>query len=98
MIIDISSQLYTSCLYIDNNSLLSNSPQSMLIHAALYVPSLFFRALVYVCHGVGEYMGRYDELGSYLSQNGLLVFGHDHGKCNYVHMSSCGGYTSHTHA
>ena len=48
--------------------------------------SLFCRALVYVCHGVGEYMGRYDELGSYLSQNSLLVFGHDHGKSNYVHV------------
>lgn len=46
--------------------------------------SLFYRALVYISHGVGEYMGRYDELGSYLSENGLLVFGHDHGKSNYM--------------
>ena len=32
-----------------------------------------------MCHGAGEHMGRYEELGSHLSQNGLLVFGHDHG-------------------
>lgn len=44
------------------------------------------RALVYISHGVGEYMGRYDELGAYLSQNGLLVFGHDHGKSTFQYM------------
>ena len=35
---------------------------------------------MYVCHGVGEYMGRYEELATELLQNGLLVFGHDHGE------------------
>ena len=34
---------------------------------------------MYVCHGVGEHMGRYEELSSHLSESGLLVFGHDHG-------------------
>ena len=43
-----------------------------------------------MCHGVGEYMGRYEELGSHLSQNGLLMFGHDHGELGFltVHINS----------
>ena len=35
------------------------------------------RALLFVAHGVGEHMGRYDELGQFLIQHGILVFGHD---------------------
>ena len=38
------------------------------------------RALVFISHGVGEHMGRYEELGTFLAHNGILVFGHDHGK------------------
>lgn len=38
------------------------------------------RAMLYVSHGVGEHMDRYDELGTNLAENGVLVFGHDHGE------------------
>ena len=36
---------------------------------------------MFVSHGVGEYMGRYEKLGETLAQNGILMFGHDHGVC-----------------
>lgn len=35
---------------------------------------------MYIAHGVGEYMGRYEELGKELADNGILVFSHDHGE------------------
>jgi len=37
------------------------------------------RGMVFVAHGVGEYMGRYEKLGEILAENGILMFGHDHG-------------------
>ena len=40
----------------------------------------YFRALVYLTHGVTEYVGRDEQLCQLLSENGFLVFGHDHGK------------------
>ena len=45
------------------------------------VLSFYLSALLYVSHGVGEHMGRYERLGEFLAENGILVFGHDHGKC-----------------
>ena len=38
------------------------------------------RALVYMSHGVAEHMGRYQQLGQKLSENGILAEGHDHGE------------------
>ena len=43
-----------------------------------------FRAIVYVSHGFGEHMGRYEELGQHLATRGILMFGHDHGQLNNV--------------
>jgi len=40
---------------------------------------LSLRGMVFVAHGVGEYMGRYEKLGEILAENGILMFGHDHG-------------------
>ena len=37
------------------------------------------RGMVFVAHGVGEYMGRYEKLGEILAENGILMFGHDQG-------------------
>ena len=42
------------------------------------------RALLFISHGVGEYMGRYDKLGKYLAEKEVLVYGHDHGRCLIV--------------
>ena len=30
-------------------------------------------------------MGRYQELAKVLSENGIIVFGHDHGKVYYIY-------------
>lgn len=41
------------------------------------------RGYVEICHGISEHMGRYSELGEYLSDYGYAVIGHDfpgHGK------------------
>lgn len=51
----------------------------IILHKFLLHRTLF-RAMLYVSHGVGEHMERYDELGTYLAENGVLVFGHDHGE------------------
>ena len=34
--------------------------------------------LVIICHGFGEHLGWYDEIGMLLAANGFLAFGHDH--------------------
>eukprot|EP00731_Ephydatia_muelleri_P001909 Em0001g1909a len=36
------------------------------------------KVLLCISHGVGEHMGRYDKLGKYLAEKGVLVYGHDH--------------------
>lgn len=36
------------------------------------------KALLFISHGVGEHLGRYDKLGTYLAEKGVLVYGHDH--------------------
>ena len=35
---------------------------------------------MFIAHGIGEYMGRYEKLGQFLAENGILVVGHDHGE------------------
>ncbi len=49
------------------------------IGQALYICSRC-RALVFIAHGIGEYMGRYELLAQELADNGILVFSHDHGR------------------
>ena len=45
------------------------------------------RAVVFVCHGYGEYIGRpYEAVGRALAAKGFLAFGHDH----MGHGQSCG--------
>ena len=53
-------------------------PEFMMLYICL------FRAIVYVSHGFGEHMGRYEELGQHLATSGILMFGHDHGQLNNV--------------
>lgn len=36
------------------------------------------RAAVQLVHGMAEYIGRYDEFARYLTDEGFVVFGHDH--------------------
>ena len=35
---------------------------------------------MFIAHGVGEHLGRYEKLGQHLADNGIFAFGHDHGK------------------
>ena len=41
---------------------------------------MFIRAILFLNHGLGEYLGRYEALAKTMSDNGVLVIGHDHGK------------------
>ena len=45
----------------------------------LFPMDFLSRAILYLCHGTGEHMGRYEKLGTLLTENGFLVYGHDHG-------------------
>ena len=36
------------------------------------------RALLQIAHGMCEYFLRYEEFAQFLSERGILVFGHDH--------------------
>jgi len=38
------------------------------------------RALVFICHGLGEHVRCYDSHAKMLADQGYLVFGHDHGE------------------
>ena len=44
----------------------------------------YHRALLYIAHDVTMHMGRQQELAKVLTENGIVVFGHDHGKCNVM--------------
>ena len=37
------------------------------------------RALLYIGHGAGEHMGRFEKLGEVLAEGGILAYGHDNG-------------------
>ncbi len=41
---------------------------------------IFSSCLLFISHGACEHMGRYNLLAEYLAAEGILVFGHDHGK------------------
>lgn len=43
---------------------------------------------MYLSHGVGEYMGRYEKLGQELADSGILAFSHDHGKLVEINCPS----------
>ena len=51
-------------------------------HVVLVVIHVLFasRALVFICHGVGEHCQRYDLVADPLTNKGFLVFSHDHGE------------------
>ena len=48
------------------------------IHAIEWIPEGRVKAVLQMCHGMVEYIDRYDEFAEYLSQNGYYVVGHDH--------------------
>lgn len=48
------------------------------IHAIEWAPETSVRAVLQICHGMVEYIDRYDEFARYLNGHGYYVVGHDH--------------------
>ena len=47
-------------------------------HGIIWIPEGKVRAILQICHGMVEYIDRYDEFARYLNGHGYLVIGHDH--------------------
>lgn len=48
------------------------------IHAIEWIPDGEIRAVLQICHGMVEYINRYDDFATYLTGKGIYVVGHDH--------------------
>ena len=48
------------------------------IHAIEWIPEEDLKAVLQICHGMVEYIDRYDEFARFLVQKGYYVVGHDH--------------------
>lgn len=48
------------------------------IHGAEWIPEGEVRAVLQICHGMTEYILRYDHFARFLNQHGIYVTGHDH--------------------
>lgn len=48
------------------------------IHAVEWIPDGEVKAVLQICHGMVEYIKRYDEFAAYLNGAGFYVTGHDH--------------------
>lgn len=48
------------------------------IHCVFSKPNIEIKGLVQIVHGMAEYAARYKSFMEFLSENGYLVFGHDH--------------------
>lgn len=48
------------------------------IHTVCWYPDQTPRAVVQICHGMLEYVERYEDFALYLAKNGFLVVGNDH--------------------
>ena len=48
------------------------------IHAIEWIPEEQPRAIFQMCHGMAEYIDRYNDFAEFLSLNGYYVVGHDH--------------------
>ena len=48
------------------------------VHAQEWIPEGEVKAVVQICHGMVEYIDRYDEFARYLNDRGYYVTGNDH--------------------
>ena len=48
------------------------------VHAELYLPEGAPRAVVQMAHGMMDHIGRYEEFGRFLAENGIAFVGNDH--------------------
>lgn len=49
-----------------------------MIHAIQWTPQGEIRAILQICHGMQEYIDRYDAFATYLTEKGFCVVGEDH--------------------
>lgn len=47
------------------------------VYAVKWIPEGDIKAVVQICHGMSEYIERYDGFARFLAENGVLVVGHD---------------------
>ena len=65
------------------------------IHAIEWIPPCEVIGVLQMCHGMMEYIDRYDEFATYLAERGIYVVGHDHlGHGQSVADKNCMGYFS----
>lgn len=63
------------------------------IHAMEWKPEGQVRGILQICHGMVEYIGRYDEFAAWISKKGYYVVGNDHlGHGESVCAPDCYGY------
>ena len=63
------------------------------IHAIEWVPDDEVKAVLQICHGMVEYIDRYDEFACFLAERGIYITGHDHlGHGNSVSSKEEHGY------
>ena len=48
------------------------------IHAIEWEPEREIHAVMQLCHGMVEFIDRYDAFAKYLNEHGIYVVGHDH--------------------
>lgn len=76
---------------------LSNDSRTR-IHAIEWVPEGEVRAVLQMCHGMVEYIDRYDAFATYLAERGYYVVGHDHlGHGQSIQSKEHYGYFHETH-
>ncbi|MCL2717430.1 MAG: alpha/beta hydrolase [Lachnospiraceae bacterium] len=53
--------------------------QGQKVHAIRWIPSGDIKAILFIAHGMAEYIDRYDAFATYLAERGILVAG-----CDYI--------------
>lgn len=63
------------------------------IHGIMWMPEGEVKAVLQICHGMVEYIDRYDEFAGFLAEQGYCVVGHDHlGHGKSIQSEECYGY------
>ena len=55
-----------------------SSDTKTMIHATKWVPEGEIKGVLQICHGMVEYMGRYDDYARFMADKGFYVVGNDH--------------------